>query len=66
MNSDFLPDCQVQNYGRYAAEPNEIQRARFFRLDERDLDFVNQRRAGITGLELPFSSPPPTSWNVHQ
>lgn len=44
MSADFLTDSQVQNYGRYAAEPNEVQLARYFHLDERDLDFVNQRR----------------------
>lgn len=44
MSADFLTDNQVQNYGRYAAEPNEVQLARYFHLDERDLDFVNQRR----------------------
>ncbi|THL36159.1 Tn3 family transposase [Klebsiella pneumoniae subsp. pneumoniae] len=44
MSADFLTDSQVQNYGRYAAEPNEVQLARYFHLDERDLDFVNHRR----------------------
>lgn len=44
MSADFLTDNQVQNYGRYAAEPNEVQLASYFHLDERDLDFVNQRR----------------------
>lgn len=44
MSADFLTDSQVQNYGRYAAEPNDVQLARYFHLDERDRDFVNQRR----------------------
>ena len=42
MAADFLTDKQTQNYGRYAAEPNEIQLARYFHLDERDLTFINR------------------------
>jgi hypothetical protein len=43
MSADFLTDSQVQNYGRYAAEPNEVQLARYFHLDERgvSLDIEN-------------------------
>ncbi|QLP61206.1 hypothetical protein [Klebsiella quasipneumoniae] len=32
MSADFLTDSQVQNYGRYAAEPNEVQLARYLAL----------------------------------
>ncbi len=40
MSDDFL----TSEHGRYVAEPNEVQLARYFHLDERDLAFINQRR----------------------
>lgn len=62
MPVDFLTSDQKQNYGCYAAEPNDVQLARYFHLDERDLAFINQRRANIIGWALRFSSPQPVFW----
>lgn len=44
MPVDFLTSDQKASYGKFSGEPNEIQLARYFHLDETDLTFIKQRR----------------------
>lgn len=62
MPVDFLTSDQKQNYGCYAAEPNDVQLARYFHLDERDLPSLTNDGANIIGWALRFSSPQPVFW----
>lgn len=52
MPIDFLTEEQKQNYGCYAAEPNEVQLSRYFILDENDLTFIAQRRGDQNRLGI--------------
>ncbi len=44
MAVDFLTAEQMAQYGQFADDPDEIQLARYFNLDEADLTFILNRR----------------------
>ena len=44
MNLDFLTAEQKAQYGKFSDEPDELQLARYFHLDEADLEFISNRR----------------------
>jgi TnpA family transposase len=50
MNLDFLTTEQKNQYGQFSGEPNEIQLARYFHLDEADLEFISNRRGNHNRL----------------
>ena len=44
MPVDFLTSEKKASYAQFSGEPNEVQLARYFHLDETDLTFLYQRR----------------------
>ncbi|OQB75909.1 MAG: Tn3 transposase DDE domain protein [Deltaproteobacteria bacterium ADurb.Bin135] len=44
MPVDFLTVEHKAGYGQFSGEPNEVQLARYFHLDESDLGFISNRR----------------------
>ena len=58
MPVDFLTEQQKQSYGKFSCEPNEVQLARYFLIDENDRAFLSERRgeANKFGVALQLTS----------
>ena len=52
MPADFLNAEQRASYGQFSGESNDIQLARFFLLNEVDMDFINNRRGRANRLAV--------------
>ncbi|MBW8309919.1 MAG: DUF4158 domain-containing protein [Candidatus Paracaedibacteraceae bacterium] len=44
MPVDFLTEKQKLNYGKFSGQPNDMQLARYFHVDENDMAFIAKRR----------------------
>lgn len=52
LPADFLNANQWASYGQFSGEPNDVQLARFFLLDEADIAFINNRHGRANRLAV--------------